>query len=135
MEFVNGPVQVQDPHDGGADGVLRELNGIWNASNASIQERATSAPPILELTARTLFSFRPTLEDIRCDDMYEQFYEFSQDKDKLPQPLQPLDLKSDPRKGPSAVGASSLSTSASSFGANGSDLRHMGLGGGGGGGG
>ena len=32
----------------------------------------------VRITPQTLFSFRPPLEDIRCDDMYEQFYENAQ---------------------------------------------------------
>ena len=46
----------------------------------SIRGRSWSSPLcfLIIFALQTLFSFRPPLEDIRCDDMYEQFYESAQ---------------------------------------------------------
>eukprot|EP00283_Hemiselmis_rufescens_P002954 CAMPEP_0173423394 /NCGR_PEP_ID=MMETSP1357-20121228/3715_1 /TAXON_ID=77926 /ORGANISM="Hemiselmis rufescens, Strain PCC563" /LENGTH=115 /DNA_ID=CAMNT_0014386503 /DNA_START=34 /DNA_END=378 /DNA_ORIENTATION=+ len=79
--------------DGDDSSALDEVLGHVYTELADLEERSTSAPPVLELTAKTLFSYRPPLDDIRFDDQYEQFYEQSQDKDRLPPPLQMHEFK------------------------------------------
>jgi hypothetical protein len=51
---------------------------------AALASGPIACPPLTCVVLRalcapqTLFSFRPPLEDIRCDEMYEQFYENAQ---------------------------------------------------------
>ncbi|CBZ52857.1 hypothetical protein NCLIV_026460 [Neospora caninum Liverpool] len=80
--------------------------------------RPTSAPPHLEKSSSTLFAFPPSgstpnrLIDIRCDDLYQEFYRnLSQTNPKLPKPLEEdqsfLDLasqKKDRRRSTHAAG-------------------------------
>ncbi|KYK70442.1 Pumilio-family RNA binding repeat-containing protein [Toxoplasma gondii TgCatPRC2] len=80
--------------------------------------RPTSAPPHLEKSSSTLFAFPPSgstpnrLIDIRCDELYQEFYRnLSQTNPKLPKPLEEdqsfLDLasqKKDRRRSTRAAG-------------------------------
>ena len=55
-------------------------------------QRATSAPPVMELTSNTLFAsqsrYSHLFGDMRCDPNYELFYYSHHNQSKLPPPLE-----------------------------------------------
>ncbi|PFH33316.1 Pumilio-family RNA binding repeat-containing protein [Besnoitia besnoiti] len=100
--------------------------------------RPTSAPPHLEKSSSTLFAFPPSgsttnsLIDIRCDELYQEFYRnLSQKNPKLPKPLEEdqsfLDLASQKK------GRRQSTRTSGYFAGNNRDIRASSSGGGSGG--